>query len=405
MATEHIDTYLSPTSWTDHSMNWTTPNAQEASYIDALWRAYLERSAVIKTFYAPAYSIPNPDRRLRIEILQDLYTAMGYMIYYFVNPNKPATSPGYYQLWTLAEAINYLYPSSPVYPYPQIYFRDNSSFAKVAHDLLNLMVCTRSDLEAVISASDTTSNDRDWINAQAPDYVDWGRGGFDNNQNNLSVNLTVTGVMLQGTPNSCQTRVWNGVGPDPGYTDARSGFSVTVPPGYTLNGIIDSTNLPGGHIIQQTYSPSAGPTGWQSTWITTGAGGADYVSSVSAVPSANSDGTTFTGHAATLNLTGSTSYPSNMAPLKMAVQIYISGTGPDGFTVPGYGWTLNAWNTIGVITITPSEGSPQSLSYSMDIQPSEDVSSTYNWSVGGVQFVSDFTSWTTLNPHGFQFHP
>ena len=405
MATEHIDSYISPVSWSDKGMNWSSASAQEASYPDALYRACLERAAITAQT-VPAITIPNPDRKLTIDVLVDVYFSVGFLIVQFINPNKPQDQIlGIYQNWTLSEAMDAIVTSDKVYPYPQEYFRDNSNFMSVAKQVLDLMVCTQSDISSFYTGTLTISNDRDWINPQGPDYVGWGRGGFDGSPNNLAVNLSVTGVMLEGTPNSCAIRVWNGVGPDPGYTDARTGFSVTVPPGYTLDGTMDSTNLPIGNIIQQTYSPSGGPTGWQSTWIVTGGGGAHTDTSSSGAPTGNSDGTTFTGHASTLVIDASASYPPLYAPLTFDVQLYISGSGPSGFTVPGYGWSLNTWNTIATVVIDPSTGSPQDLTYTMDIQPVDDTSSVYDWSVGGARFVPDVATWASTNPHLFRFHP
>jgi hypothetical protein len=387
-------------------MNWAVPNAQEASYCHALQLAMLERQS-LGSYTLTSITAPEPDRRLNITLLQNLYDVIGLDIVSFVNPNKVITTIyPYYSKWTLSEALEFLYPSNPIYPYPQAFARDNSAFVKTAHDLINLMLCTVSDLNATFTAAHATSDDRDWINLQGPDYVGWGRGGFDNQSNNLAVNLSVTGTMLEGTPNTCSIRVWNFVGPDPGFTDARSGFSVTVPPGYTLSGVIDSTNLPIGNIILQTYSPAGGtPTGWQSSWISTGAGGANNHTSSSALPSGNSDGTTFTGHASTLTITGQTTYPANMAPIMLDIQAYVSGSGPDGFIVPGLGWKLNAWNTIGTVTVTPSAGSPQLISFVLDVQPTPDTSSVYNWGIDSFQIIPDPTSFMTLNPHNFQFHP
>ena len=90
--TVRIDSYVSPDSWDDLSMDWNNPQAQDARFVDALCRAIYERYKIFFTLLYPErgrITLPQitPDRRLDYSKLLTIHNATLALVSKFLDIN------------------------------------------------------------------------------------------------------------------------------------------------------------------------------------------------------------------------------------------------------------------------------------------------------------------------------
>lgn len=215
----HIDTYSSPTAWTDFDMDWENPNSQQACYVDALLHAVLERSHLgdydffafdgNKRYNTSAAPIA-PDELLRYRTLITIHNAILNMIPHFIDMDNPVLlttgtfeetidgvdyyidySYGSYQNGTKESSKPFNYLTLPAIAEklglseivsPQAYSRDNSVWLKQSYDILNLMKFTSvQDYSTAIKNLKYRSRYRVKSTYPASDvtyaWTNWGSGG------------------------------------------------------------------------------------------------------------------------------------------------------------------------------------------------------------------------------------
>jgi len=203
----HIDTYVSPTSWTDLGMDWENPNSQKACYVDALLMAFLERSNAVNYVAYYAYpDKPSPDRKLSYSNLQLLHTHIIRLIPYFIDSDDLTSTEigkieetydeteyqsdySYGNVFTNRTETSVILPTNSSFPYyrccnfltvqkvaeklglseiisPEPYAYDNSLWIKQSYNILNLLKCNAEQAAIQGAKKRTRLKYTDYINPE-----------------------------------------------------------------------------------------------------------------------------------------------------------------------------------------------------------------------------------------------
>lgn len=135
----HIDTYISPTSWTDLDMSWlpslTSKADKKAQYLDALVCSIREKKLALGSYWAGLAL--RPDRANRFSNLTTIHDTIVSLVPSFLNTTTPLAADGTPNYWTLQECLASFGDSVLISPQP--YSSNNVLWLRQMYNILNTL--------------------------------------------------------------------------------------------------------------------------------------------------------------------------------------------------------------------------------------------------------------------------
>jgi len=161
----HMDSYISPASWSDLSMNWGSPDAQDARFVDALCCAISERTKALGG--NASLPIVRPDMPLdytKIKTIHDATLALAPRYINHLNP-KGVTFAKYgdFRSWNIHDILAAIGDACLISPQP--YVLDNSAWVAQQYKILNMLRCLSISVTASGTCDERFEGWSDWPDA------------------------------------------------------------------------------------------------------------------------------------------------------------------------------------------------------------------------------------------------